>query len=141
MRRSSLLTRFDEIFLLVAPATDLALKDTLAPRLRSLFAKLSGLHSLTAAPSSPAQVRDALVELIAFLVSEPGRQPLHWRVTRECLLTENEWEMDWSNLPDALEDLFFSLVVALAGSDRLGASPEGADSLAELGLQARQISF
>ena len=75
--------------------------------------------ALTGGPADPTEVQQSVGGLLVFLMSSGGGCPENYRLVGDFVLTENEWEMDWSYLPGALEDLLFDLSSALS---RIGSS-------------------
>jgi hypothetical protein len=130
--RVKLLSRFEEIYSLVAAPSTARLEPTLGPLVRQLFLCLGGIHSLTRNVNTPGQVQQALVDLMKFLLSASGRTSAHWRVARDCILSENEWEMDWSYLPEPLEDVLFELTLCLSDGEADPTLPQFAESMRAL---------
>ena len=86
----------------------------------SLRQRLERMHEAlrTGIPDAD-RIRVRLAELLAFLVHGDEERERALRLSREYLLVENEWEMDWSYLPDPIEDALFALASEFEDDGRL----------------------
>jgi hypothetical protein len=110
--KAHLLSRFEELYALVVADHQQALPTGFRDRLRS------ATEALQNHPTDSHLFRDRFEELLRFLISQ-GNQVETYRVARDFFLTENEWEMDWSFLPESLEDLLFSFTTGIEENRRV----------------------
>ena len=95
-------SRFEQIVSLVAQRPG-----QLKPELLQL---LSAVHdSLLSVQPGPGQLCNEMHALLTFMDREASQGCLHFALVSDFFLVENEWEMDWSYLPDEMEELMFDL--------------------------------
>ena len=104
-------------------------EDSHPPSATLLEGLLAFHREMSGVPPSPAGVREALEGLVQLLRSGEGSAEDQVLV-RDFVLTENDWEMDWSHLPEDLEDVLFQLATSLPLKDQLnGSSPAFVDNI------------
>ncbi len=96
--------RFERIFSLSCAASR---RRSVAPELPPLLHRF--YDCLDQSPPDPLAVRGALVALLSFLNSPSGNHRDNRETVSDFVLAENEWERDWSYLPEPLEEVMYDL--------------------------------